>query len=78
MTRALTRSSSRCRFRGRERFSSTSDACTACMTGSEWLKFYDYVDGNVLMLARMYGRRLQGYSDMGYKILADSQQRLNI
>ena len=39
---------------------------------------YDYVDGNILMLARMYGRRLKGYGDMGYKIIADAQQRLSI
>jgi hypothetical protein len=30
------------------------------------------------MLARMYGRRLKGYGDMGYKIIADAQQQLNI
>ena len=42
------------------------------------VEVYDYVDGNILMLARMYGRRLKGYGDMGYKILADAQQRLNI
>jgi len=46
--------------------------------GKRVVGVYDYVDGNVLMLAPMYGRRLQGYSDMGYKILADSQQRLNV
>jgi superfamily II DNA or RNA helicase len=32
------------------------------------VEVYDYVDGNVRMLARMYERRLKGYSDMGYKI----------
>jgi superfamily II DNA or RNA helicase len=42
------------------------------------VEVYDYVDGNVLMLSRMYGRRLKGYGDMGYKIIADSQQRLNL
>src|SRR5260370_22967780 len=42
------------------------------------VQVYDYVDSNVLMLMRMYGRRLQGYGDMGYKIAADAQQRLNI
>src|SRR5271156_1314273 len=39
---------------------------------------YDYVDANVRMLARMYDRRLKGYGDMGYKVLATAQQRLNI
>ena len=42
------------------------------------VEVYDYVDANILMLARMYGRRLKGYGDMGYKIIADAQQRLNI
>ncbi len=42
------------------------------------VEVYDYVDANVLMLARMYNRRLKGYGDMGYKIVADAQQRLNI
>ena len=32
------------------------------------VEVYDYVDSNVLMLARMYGRRLRGYADMGYRI----------
>ncbi len=42
------------------------------------VEVYDYVDAGVLMLARMYGRRLKGYGDMGYNIVADAQQRLNI
>ena len=37
------------------------------------VEVYDYVDGNILMLARMYGRRLKGYGDMGYKIIADAK-----
>lgn len=32
------------------------------------VKVYYYVDSNVLMLTRMYERRLRGYADMGYKI----------
>jgi superfamily II DNA or RNA helicase len=32
------------------------------------VKVYDYVDSNVLMLARMYARRLKGYSAIGYRI----------
>lgn len=32
------------------------------------VEVYDYVDSNVLMLARMYERRLRGYADMGYRI----------
>jgi superfamily II DNA or RNA helicase len=32
------------------------------------VEVYDYVDSNVLMLARMYERRLRGYADMGYKV----------
>ncbi len=42
------------------------------------VEVYDYVDTNVRMLARMYDRRLKGYDDMGYKVLATAQQRLNI
>ena len=45
-------------------------------SGSFWkrvVEVYDYVDGNILMLARMYGRRLKGYGNMGYKIIADAK-----
>jgi len=33
-----------------------------------FVQVYDYVDNNVLMLARMYERRLKGYSAIGYVI----------
>ena len=33
-----------------------------------FVQVYDYVDGNVLMLARMYERRLKGYAAIGYVI----------
>ena len=46
--------------------------------GKRVVEVYDYIDGNMLMLARMYGRRLKGYGDMGYKILGDAQQRLTV
>ena len=46
--------------------------------GKRVVEVYDYVDGNILMLARMYGRRLKGYGDMGYKIIAAAQQQLDI
>jgi superfamily II DNA or RNA helicase len=32
------------------------------------VRVYDYVDSNVLMLSRMYARRLKGYSAIGYRI----------
>ncbi len=32
------------------------------------VEVYDYVDNGVLMLARMYQRRLNGYSAMGYTV----------
>jgi len=32
------------------------------------VRVYDYVDSYVLMLARMYARRLKGYSTIGYKV----------
>ena len=31
-----------------------------------FVEVYDYVDNNVLMLARMYERRLKGYATIGY------------
>lgn len=43
------------------------------------VEVYDYVDASVHMLARMYDRRLKGYSDMGYRVLAATpQKRLGI
>jgi superfamily II DNA or RNA helicase len=32
------------------------------------VQVYDYIDANVLMLARMYERRLKGYAAIGYTI----------
>jgi superfamily II DNA or RNA helicase len=32
------------------------------------VRVYDYVDSQVLMLARMYARRLRGYGAIGYRI----------
>jgi superfamily II DNA or RNA helicase len=32
------------------------------------VRVYEYVDSNVLMLARMFARRLKGYSSIGYRI----------
>jgi superfamily II DNA or RNA helicase len=44
------------------------------------VEVYDYVDANVRMLARMYERRLKGYSNMGYSVLSAHarQHRLGI
>ena len=36
------------------------------------VRVYDYVDSQVLMLARMYARRLEGYGAIGYRIGAAS------
>ena len=33
-----------------------------------FVQVYDYVDSYVLMLARMYERRLKGYAAIGYAI----------
>jgi superfamily II DNA or RNA helicase len=33
-----------------------------------FVQVYDYVDGYVLMLARMYERRLKGYGTIGYVV----------
>ena len=46
--------------------------------GKKIFEVYDYVDGDVMMLARMYGRQLKGYADMGYKVLSDAQRRLDL
>ena len=37
--------------------------------GKRLVKIYDYVDENVPMLMRMYGRRARGYNSIGYAIL---------
>jgi hypothetical protein len=39
------------------------------------VQVYDYVDELVPMLARMYGRRLKGYSAIGYVIDQEGQAR---
>ena len=36
--------------------------------GKKVVQVYDYVDSGVLMLARMYERRLKGYAAIGYTI----------
>jgi len=46
--------------------------------GKRVVAVYDYVDGDIPMLARMYGRRLKGYGDTGHKIITDAQPRLEI
>jgi superfamily II DNA or RNA helicase len=40
--------------------------------GKRYVQVYDYIDGYVRMLARMYERRLEGYSAMGYVIEQES------
>jgi len=37
--------------------------------GKSVVRIYDYVDGSVAMLAKMYERRLQGYKSIGYRIV---------
>jgi superfamily II DNA or RNA helicase len=39
------------------------------------VRVYDYVDSNVLMLARMYARRLKGYNLIGYTVRDASNER---
>lgn len=46
--------------------------------GKKVVEVYDYIDAGVLMLARMYGRRLKGYADMGYRVLSDAQRNLDL
>jgi superfamily II DNA or RNA helicase len=38
------------------------------------VRVYDYIDSHVLMLARMYARRLKGYSTIGYTIGAEADE----
>jgi len=36
--------------------------------GKETIRVYDYVDDNVAMLRRMFGKRIKGYKSLGYTI----------
>jgi len=36
--------------------------------GKHVVQVYDYIDPNVVMLARMYDRRLRGYDTIGYSV----------
>ena len=40
--------------------------------GKRVVQVYDYVDANVPVLRRMYGRRLRGYRAMGYAVADDT------
>ena len=40
--------------------------------GKRVVQVYDYVDANVPVLGRMYGRRLRGYKAMGYVVTDDT------
>ena len=42
--------------------------------GKRDVRVYDYVDVHVPMLERMYQKRLKGYAELGYQILADSAE----
>lgn len=46
--------------------------------GKKVVEVHDYVDADITMLARMYSRRLKGYADMGYKIVANAQRQLDL
>jgi superfamily II DNA or RNA helicase len=37
--------------------------------GKEEVRGYDYVDQDVMVLRRMYERRLKGYKAMGYDVM---------
>ena len=37
--------------------------------GKSVVRIYDYVDGSVAMLAKMYERRLKGYKSIGYRVV---------
>ena len=40
--------------------------------GKKTVRVYDYVDTHVPMLARMYGKRLKGYRNLGYVLEGQS------
>ncbi len=42
------------------------------------VQVYDYVDGNIRMLARMYERRLKGYGAMGYRIVRELPEQARL
>jgi len=41
--------------------------------GKQNVKIYDYVDKEVMVLERMYRKRLKGYMGLGYQVIDDSQ-----
>jgi hypothetical protein len=47
---------------------------TVSTMASDWFRFTIYVDNLVLMLARMYQRRLKGYAAFGY-VITDAPPR---
>ena len=63
-----TRYSSRCPSRGRERSNNTWGRLHRLHDNKRVVQVYDYVDDLVPMLARMYERRLKGYSTIEYTI----------
>ena len=42
--------------------------------GKKVVEVYDYVDSSVLMLARMFEKRLRGYKALGYSIYEPERQ----
>lgn len=42
------------------------------------VRVYDYVDGQVPMLARMYEKRLKGYRAIGYELKTDSEAEFDL
>jgi superfamily II DNA or RNA helicase len=42
--------------------------------GKREVRVYDYIDGNIPMLSRMYSKRLRGYRAMGYSIQNEEEQ----
>ena len=67
----------RCQIPGKGRFSSDVGRLHRLHDGKRVVEVDDYVDADITMLARMYSRRLDGYADMGYKIIADAQRQLD-
>ena len=77
MTRGWTRSSSRCRSRGRVPSCSTPGRLHRPHPGKHEALVYDYVDAELPVLRRMFAKRMRAYKAMGYGVEA-AREKLSI
>ena len=45
--------------------------------GKKEVRIYDYIDEQIPMLMRMYGKRLKGYKAIGYNLLSRKSHRID-